>query len=253
MNNQAKSILIFIMLLIAGRLAAQKNLVFKSFNIDSGCTILGLDNYEDKQYVKYAFYITDPAEIKKVTGNLAYGEKTRADTLDADFSIFMVKDKEVLPIDIFISPKYKYIEIEGTRYTFDVQQLQTLAKTYPLKYSTKLMKFTRGEDYDAFRKKHQNDPGFLGFEDWTEELEGSGSITMNATNTSASEGWATIEKDLKALGAVKEKDYILSYSPAKNEYKVQSSSRLWNKLQNSKYKKGKWVLNVKEIMTYWKK
>lgn len=122
------------------------------------------------------------------------------------------------------------------------------------------MKFKKEEEFNAFLKKYNSDPNFLCFEDITEDLEGICIIEIKITTKDkpASKGWEIIENDFKKLGAKKDEDYIISYRPtSKNtdtyHYEVRLSKKLYGKLNNRSYVKGKWIMNLKEIVTYWKK
>jgi hypothetical protein len=258
-----KKVLSLLIILLATQSAlGQDNLVFKQFGLDTNSALIAVCPFYDKQkaYKNYTFYIDKKEDLKKVSQTLSHGNKIKADTVDDDLNIYIIKDKEVLPIQIGASPKYSYLNIEEDYYAFDISQLLKLAKDYPLSYTAKVMKFKKEEEFNAFLKKYNSYPNFLCFEDITEELEGICPIAVKITTKDkpASKGWEIIENDLKKLGAKKDEDYIISYKPnfdntGTYHYEVRLSKKLYDKLNNPAYTKGKWTMNLKEIITYWKK
>lgn len=257
-----KNILFLLTILLATQFSvAQDNLVFKKLGLDTNSALIAICPFYDKQkaYRNYTFFIDKEEDLKKVSQTISHGEKVKADTMDDNLHIYIIKDKEVLPIQIGASPKYGYLNIEEDYFAFDNSQLQKLAKSYPLNYTAKIMKFKKEDEFNAFIKSHKSDVKFLCFEDITEELEGICSITVKVASKDkpASKGWDTIENDLKKLGAKEEEDYIISYKPSFDNtgiyhYSVRLSRKLYDKLNNTAYTKGKWTMNLKEIITYWK-
>ena len=258
--KQLLTLLLILMVTMHAR--GQNRLVLKQFALDTNSALIAVCPFYDKQkvYHNYSFYINKNEDLKMVSETLSYGEKAQVDAIDEHLNIYIIQDKEVLPIQIGASPKYGYINIEDSYYTFSIAQLQKLAQAYPLTYTARIMKFKKEEEFAGFLKKYKPDPTFLCFEDITEELEGICSMTVKIASGDkpASQGWDIIENDLKKIGAEKEIDYIISYKPAQENtdiyhYQVRLNKKLYDKLNNPAYAKGKWTMNIKEIITYWKK
>ena len=193
---------------------AQKRYIFQKLGADTASAIIGVCPYYDdqKNYKKYAFYIDKKADLLKVSQSVYCGDIAKVDTMDDDLTIFIINNKEALPFQLGISPKYGYFNVDNDYYTFDVSQLKTLANTYPLNYSAKLMKFKTEVEYIKFIDKYKNDPNFLCFEDITEALEGITviSIKIESSDKPADKGWDIIEKDLLKIGAKKMKIILLA-------------------------------------------
>lgn len=240
----------------------QKNRVFQPAVLNDSTTLVGVCPFYDQQQVlkNYAFYIDKKDVLTRVSKSLTHGDKVLAGEIDDELNILVVKDKEVQPIQIAASPKHKYINIEDDFFSFDASQLQSLARSYPLNYTTKIMKFTRQDEYDAFMNKYKPDPSFLCFEDVTEEPEGVCTITVKVEGQDqpAIKGLNLIEADLQGLGAQKLEDYLISYTspagaPGQYKYEVQLNKKFYDGLSNPAFTKGAWILNAKEIITYWSK
>lgn len=249
-------------LLLTHFLYGQKKYIFKELKADTTSAIIGVCSYgsDQRDYKKYAFFIDKKADLLKVSQSFFCGSITKIDTMDNDLTIFMINKKEAMPIQLGISPKYGYFNVDNNYYTFDITQLEMLANTFPLNYYTKLVKFKTESEYNKFIDKHKNDTAFLCFEDITEELEGITTISIKIENSDkpADKGWNIIEKDLQKIGAKKNEDYILSYTPTFDnthiyKFQVRLNKKTYDKLNNPMYSKSSWTMNVKEIITYWRK
>src|SRR3954466_13486555 len=86
----------------------QDNLVFKSFKPDSISALMGVCPFFDngKVYRNYCFYIDKKEDLMKVAASFEHGNKIKVDTMDNDLNIYVIKDKEVLPLQIGASPRY---------------------------------------------------------------------------------------------------------------------------------------------------
>lgn len=211
--------------------------------------------------MKYAFLVDKKEDIKKVAESLYYGEKKEIDTMDEFFVVYLVNNKkEVLPIDVFLSPRYGYMSVNDEYYAFDPSWLKSVSKSYPLKYAAKEMTFNKQEDLNIYLEKNKANPKFLGFEDITEEGGGKGRIAIErrGNTDSVRRGWRIIESDLQKLGAKPGKDYVLSYSPdfARPDvyfYTIYTSEKYYNSINNAAYSKEKWAMIKKEIIAIWKR
>lgn len=257
-----KNLFLLIFLVVTHLVFGQKRFVFKQLGADTSSAIIGVCQYSDKQksYKKYAFYIDKKANLLKVSQSVYCGDIAKVDTMDNDLTIFIINNKEAMPVQLGISPKYGYFNVGNDYYTFDVSQLTTLASIYPLNYSEKLMKFRTEAEFNEFIRKNKSDSNFLCYEDITEELEGQTtiSIKIESSNKPATKGWNIIEKDLHKVGAKEEEDYIIGYSPSFDNthiyrYKVQLSKKIYDKLNNPIFSKSTWTMNIKEIITYWRR
>jgi hypothetical protein len=135
-----------------------------------------------------------------------------------------------------------------------------LSKQYQINYSEETLKFKSEADLNAYLQKNLTNPNFLCYENISVEVPGICYITVKVETQkeAASIGWQIIESDLKKLGANKEDDYVIGYSPSLEtpgmyKYSVGLSKELYDKLNNAAYVKGPWIKSMKEIITYWKK
>lgn len=105
-DNMKKILSLLIIFQASQTAIGQNNLVFKQVTLDTSSALIAVCPFYDKQkvYKAYTFYINKKEDLKKVSQTLSYGTKMKADTVDDDLNIYIIKDKEVLPIQIGASP-----------------------------------------------------------------------------------------------------------------------------------------------------
>lgn len=242
----------------------QTKLLLENFEFDTTYKIIGVGAYSDKNKIYHkelTFYAYELTDLNKIKSNLKYGKLIDTPTIDDnDLGIYIIKEKEILEDGFYVNPTYFNINIDGKYFEFDLSQLKSLSKQYPINYTTKFLKFKTSTEFSTFINKNLSNSNFLCYEDVSEGMDGVCTITIKVESQEkpVSKGWDIIEADLKKLGAEKVEDYIISYSPSFDtpniyKYNVRLSKKLYDKLNNSAYTKGSWTMNMKEIITYWKK
>jgi hypothetical protein len=241
------------------------NLIFEKVNLDSCTALIGVNPFfeEGIDHKGLTFYIDNKDELRKVFQSFTYGKKVNIGMTGEELEIYVIKNKEILPIQLGVNPKLNFIniDIDTTNYSFDVSQLIKIAKNFPLTYKASLKEFKNGQELKKFLQKYLSDPKFICFENISNDSEGIGVITIKieSTDKPVSKGWDIIKNELKKIGA-KDDEYILSYSPSFDtpgvyKYNLRSSKALFNKLTNPALTKVNWSVNQKtfELLTYWKK
>jgi len=263
--SDMRYIIFFLTLLCSsGYSFGQTKLLLENYEFDTTYKIIGVGAYTDKDKIYHkelAFYACELSDLNKIKTILKYGKPIDTPTIeDNDLSIYIIKEKEILEDGFYVNPTYFNINIDGKYFEFDLTQLKSLSKQYPINYTTKLLEFKTATEFAAFIKKNISDPRFLCYEDVSEGMDGICAITIKVESAEkpVSKGWEIIETDLKKLGAEKVEDYIISYSPSFDtpniyKYNVRLSKKLYDKLTNSAYTKSNWTMNMKEVITYWKK
>src|SRR5687768_1584445 len=118
-----KNGIVFLTFVLLAHIAhGQKRYIFQKLGVDTASAIIGVCSYDDdqKNYKKYAFFIDKKAELLKVSQSVYCGDIAKVDTMDNDLTIFVINNKEAMPIQLGISPKYGYLNVDNDYYTFDV-------------------------------------------------------------------------------------------------------------------------------------
>jgi hypothetical protein len=267
LNSAMKKYFTFLTVFIIANCAFSQsdNLVFEKINLDSCTALIGVNPFfeEGIDHKGLTFYIDNKEDLRKVFQSLTYGKKLDIGMTGEELEIYVIRNKEILPIQLGVNSKLNFIniDIDEANYSFDISQLVRIAKDFPLTYKASLKKFKNDQELKAYVKKYTSDPKFICYENISNDSEGIGviSIKVESNDKPVSKGWDMIKSELKIIGA-KDEDYILSYSPSFDtpgvyKYVLRTSKALFDKLTNPAFVKEKWTINQKsfEILTYWRK
>ncbi|MCO5287294.1 MAG: hypothetical protein M9898_12855 [Chitinophagaceae bacterium] len=244
-------------------LYGQDSLLFQKYNFDSSYKVIGVSSYnqEKKVYFKdFSFYVFDLADLNKLKSSIKYGKPIERPTIgDNDLSIYIVKGKEIQNDEIYISPEYSNINIDGKYYEFDISQLTALNKKYPISYTFNWTTLKSENEFKNYISSNYSKKKFLCYQDNTLEFGGICDIFIdrNAKCTTGRQGIQIIKQKLLDLG-YKETDFLIGYMPTGDESKkfkltLQATKDKYDKLKGDNFQKSKWTANDFEILSYWQK
>jgi hypothetical protein len=191
---------------------------------------------------------------------IKFGKPIERPTIgDNDLSIYIVKGKEIQDDEIYVSPEYSNINIDGKYYEFDISQLTALNKKYPISYTFNWTTLKSENDFKKYISANSSKKNFLCYQDNTLEFGGICDIFIdrNASCTTGRQGIQIIKQKLLDLG-YKETDFLVGYMPTGDESKkfkltLQATKDKYDKLHGNNFQKSKWTANDFEILSYWQK
>ncbi len=243
-------------------LYGQDSLLFQKYNFDTSNKVIAVCSYNQEKKVYYkdlSFYIGDLPDLNKLKSSIKYGQPIERPTIDDnDLSIYIVKGKEIQD-EIYINPTYSNINIDGKYYEFDLSQLKSLNKQYPLNYTFSWTTLKSETDFKKYISTNSIKKDFLCYQDNTLEFGGICDIFIdrNASCTTGRQGIQIIKQKLLDLG-YKETDFLIGYMPTGDESKkfkltLQATKDKYDKLHGDNFQKSKWTANDFEILSYWQK
>lgn len=97
----------------------------------------------------FSFWVEGKHNIKKALETLTYGKRSPSHFQIKTYHIKLIEKGEVVN-EWTIHPYMGSIEIKGGHYSFDVKQIETLAKAYPFTYEYRAMSFSSLAGYQSY-------------------------------------------------------------------------------------------------------
>lgn len=255
---------LLLLLLLSKNTYSQKDLLFRKIKVTEETKLICLTDHLDTLQLRkrFTFYCGDQNQVATIFNSFKVGEKVHQIGEGNEVHIYILKGKEIQPIQIMINPKYTNVNTdvfgEFEYYSFDTSQLINAHKYYPIAYKAKWLTFDTKKEFDDFITVHRNDTTLLCYEDNTNEYAGSGIgyVTKDKTTTIAPEAEKFLGKAFKKITS-NEEDYSIGLlfdegNIKSFKYHVECSKTLFDKLENPKFTKGKWRQNKFELLTYWR-
>ncbi len=241
----------------------QDSLLFQKYKFDSSYKVIGVSSYNPEKTVYYkelSFYVFNLADLNTLKSSIKYGKPIENPTVgDNDLSIYIVKGKEIQNDEIYIDPEYSTINIDGDYYEFDISQLKSLNKKYPVNYNFSWTTFKSEKEFRNYISTNIPKKNFLCYQDNTLEFGGICDILIdrNVSCTTGRQGINIIKQKLLDLG-YRENDFLVGYRPTFDESKqfkltLHATKDKYDKLNGDSIKKSKWMPNDFEILSYWLK
>ncbi len=210
---------------------------------------------------RFTFYCKDQTEVADIFKTFTVGKKASQVGEANEVHVYILKGKEIQPIQIVINPKHQNVNTDVLGdyeyYSFDTAQLGSAHRKYPLSYKAKWLTFNTKKEFDDFIKAHQNDARLLCYEDNTLEYGGTGKILIQQDNVvkDGFKGVSYIESVLRKLTNNSD-EYSVGFLPTENRqlfaFEVQCSKELYDKIKDTSCIKKGWQMNKFELLTYWK-
>lgn len=250
--------------LLTTKLCAQKDLLFKKVKLSDSLGLICLTDYLDslQQNKRFSFYCNSQNEVTDIFQTFKVGKIVPQIGESKEVHIYILKGKEIQQIQIVINPRYQNVNTdvlgEFNYYFFDTTQLLDAHKKYPISYKAKWLTFDTKQQFDNFIQTHNSDSTFLCYEDNTLEYPGSGIIYVKKDkdiNTSP-KAEKLLENAFKRL-TPNEDDYSIGLlfdegNVSQYKYEIECSKELFDKVNNAKFIKGRWIQNKFELLTYWR-
>ena len=131
-----KQILLTATITLSSFTTAQVTSMINDKNVDQTTKVYGMASLNDtqKMYDKYNFILENSAAIQQVKPLLEYGYQT--DNMQAQengMMIYMVKDKKIVD-QWLVNPAFYNVFHDGAAFSYNADQLSTLAEKHPLIY-----------------------------------------------------------------------------------------------------------------------
>jgi len=260
-----KLLLIFgLTFLLTTKVSSQNNLMFKKLKLSDSIHLLCVTDHLDSLQLnqRFSFYCNNINEVMDIFRTFKVGKKVQEIGQRDGAHIYILKGKEVQPIQIVINPRYQNVNTDVlgdfNYYFFDTTQLLEAHKKYPVSYKAKWLTLDTKQEFNNFIQLHRYDPTLLCYEDNTLEYEGSGIIYINKEDAgnNAEKGEKLLNAAFKKLTST-EDDYSIGLlfderNTLRYKFKIECGKALFDKVKNIKFQKGKWTQNKFELLTYWK-
>lgn len=251
--------------LLSTKLFCQSDLLFKKLKVSDSTKLLCVTDYFDSQQInkRFSFFCDNKREVLDIVKSFRVGKRVPEIGEGKEIHIYVLKGKEVQQIQVLINPRYRNVNTDVlgqfNYYFFDTTQLLLAHKKYPVFYKTKWLTFGTKKELDIFIKSFRNDNNLLCYQDNTAVYPGSGIIYINKDKdvNSARKGEMLLENAFSKLKATDEKDYSIGLlfdesGSSSYKFRVECSKELFDKINNPKLQKGKWVEYKYELLTYWR-
>lgn len=238
-----------LLLLFQFTIYSQSNKLLEKIDIDSTMIIIGRYSEFDKNntYKDFGFYIKNQNQIQLLKSTIEYSEPTNNIFQQGYYEVDIIKDYEQIESWI-INPKYSNIIISGKAYSFDFEQIKTIAKKFPFKYKRSEIEFKNIEEYELKINELKKDSNLLYFHRPSFKYDGAFDITSKSKYTRPVDFILDIEKELEKLYSKKEFSIHLEASKNKIEEErtetiitIQSSNDLYLKYKSRKGIINKWI------------
>ena len=224
------------------------------------CVTDHLDSFQLNK--RFSFYCDNLIKVTDIVRTFKVGKEVSQIGEGNEIHIYILKGKEVQPIQVMINPRYQNVNTdvlgEFNYYFFDTTQLKNANKKYPISYKAKWLTLDTKEEFDSFIQSHLFDTTLLCYEDNTLEYEGSTIIYIKKDKeiNTAPKGEKLIENAFKKL-TPNEDDYSIGLlfdegNVSQYKFEIECSKELFDKLNSVKFQKGKWTQNKFELLTYWR-
>ena len=155
-----KQILLTATITLSSFTTAQVTSMINDKNVDQTTKVYGMASLNDtqKMYDKYNFILENSAAIQQVKPLLEYGYQT--DNMQAQengMMIYMVKDKKVVD-QWFVNPAFYNVFHDGTAYSYNADQLASIAEKNPLIYKEEVKTYETEKEYQKQRQYLFADP-----------------------------------------------------------------------------------------------
>jgi len=261
-----KTAILYLNFLFASLTGFSQTKLFDKFDFDSTYKIVAVCSPFDpsRQYQHLTFIISDLKKLNIVKNTIAHGEKPPQPIYGEDgLNVYVIRDKEIIKT-YEVSPKYGHVSYHPTDSThgifkFDIFQLQQLAGSKPIKYRIENYTFKSQEESKQFITKNKYAKGFIGYEEITQEKEGTFSVAIpkSVNIQTIKDAQAFINTELLRITSNK-KEYLCGFlmtnsGSTKFVYEINSSKDFYNQFSLSGCEKSSWKENQIEISTIWLK
>lgn len=141
------------MVLISFQLVGQNLLRSQETLIHDSLVLIGM--YEPDKMVDersdqdFSFWVEGKDNIKRALETLTYGKRSPSHFQIKTYHIKLIEKGEVIN-EWTIHPYIGSVEIKGVHYSFDVKQVEALAKAYPFTYEYREMSFPSLASYQSY-------------------------------------------------------------------------------------------------------
>lgn len=241
---------------------AQDSLLFQKYEFDKSYKIIGLCYSNDMKVdlKDLSFYISDLTQLNKLKTLIKYGKPARmAVEEDKVLYINIVKGKEIQKDEIYINPTYSTISIEDKYYEFDMSQLRSLNKQFPVSYTYNDTTFKSEDEFKKYILIISANKNLLCYQDITREFGGICNVYINRSVKckTGEQAIAILKRKLVHLG-FNDKDFLIEEVFLRKEsdkfmLALRATKDKYDKLTGDGIKKTEWKAYDFEIISYWKK
>ena len=155
-----KQVLLTATITLSTLVSAQVTSMINDKNVDQSTKVYGMAPLTDtnKTYDKYNFILENSSAIKQAQPLLEYGyQVSNVQAQDNGLMIYMVKDKKIVD-QWLVNPAFYNVFHDGAAFSYNADQLFTLAEKHPLIYKEEIKSFKSEKEYQKQRQALFADP-----------------------------------------------------------------------------------------------